>query len=207
MSMAAPARLTRAERQTQTRAALLQAAGEVFVERGFHRASVEAITERAGYTRGAFYSNFSSKHELFSELLQSTVYRAYRLMVEAQLESDEPVPTARESAKTLALIQAEPVGRWMFRLWLELLLEAGRDEQMRRLAVEFWRTNRELIAKLLAKHYEQIGREPPAEPLTLATASIAMDIGLAIQHYVDPEVVPLEVYPEAFGLFDRMTPG
>ncbi|HEV2061514.1 MAG TPA: TetR/AcrR family transcriptional regulator [Solirubrobacteraceae bacterium] len=202
--MASSPRLSRAESQARTRQALLDAASQVFVERGFQRASVEAITERAGFTRGAFYSNFSSKQELFAELLQSTVYRAYREMGEAQLNSDGPIPTGRETAETLARIQAHPDGRWMFRLWLELLLEAGRDEKMRKLAVEFWRSNRELIAELLAKRYEQQGREPPTDPLTLATASIALDIGLAIQHYVDPDVVPLDVYPDAFGLFDEV---
>ena len=202
--MAPAPRLSRAESQARTRQALLDAAAQVFVERGLQRASVEAIAERAGFTRGAFYSNFSSKEELFAELLQSTVYRAYREMAQTQLAGDAPVPSARESAETLARIQAHPDGRWMFRLWLELLLEAGRDEKMRELAVEFWRSNRELIAELLAKRYEQQGRPMPTDPLTLATASIALDIGLAIQHYVDPDVVPLDVYPDAFGLFDAI---
>ena len=75
-----------------------------------------------------------------------------------------PVPTARESAEQLAQIQAHPDGRWMFRLWLELLLEAGRDEKMRELAVEFWRTNRELMAKLAARRFEEQGRAPPLPP-------------------------------------------
>ena len=201
--MAAAPRLSRAESQARTRQLLIEAAAEVFSERGFHRASVEAIAERAGFTRGAFYSNFASKEELFAELLQTTVYAAYRAMGEEQLASDGPLPTARESAKTLAQIQAHPDGRWMFRLWLELLLEAGRNETMRELAAEFWRSNRELIARLVKKRYEQQGRKPPLRPKDMASALIAMDIGLAIQHYVDPDVVPLDVYPEIFGaLFD-----
>ena len=195
--------MTRAESQAQTRRALLDAAAEVFIERGLQGASVEAIAERAGFTRGAFYSNFSSKEELFAELLQSTVYAAYRAMEEAQLASEAPLPTARESAEQLAQIQAHPDGRWMFRLWLELLLEAGRDEKMRALAVEFWRSNRELIAALVEKRHAQLGRDMPLPPTSLATALIAMDIGHAIQHYVDPDTVPLDVYPEIFGaLFD-----
>ena len=205
MSMASTTRLTRSESQARTRQALLTAAGQVFVERGFAGASVEAIAERAGYTRGAFYSNFASKEELFAELLQSTVYAAYRAMEEQQLASDAPLPTARESAKDLARIQAHPDGRWMFRLWLELLLQAGRDERMRELAVEFWRTNRALLAKLVERRFAEAGREPPLRPEMLASALIAMDIGLAIQHYVDPDAVPLDHYPDVFGaVFDEM---
>jgi AcrR family transcriptional regulator len=198
-------RLSRAESRARTREALIRAAGEVFVERGFAGSSVEAIAERAGFTRGAFYANFAGKEELFAEVLQSTVYAAYRAMEEQQLASDAPLPSARESAELLAAIQANPDGRWMFRLWLELLLQAGRSESMRRLAVEFWRTNRGLLAKLTERRFEEVGREPPLDPHVLASALIAMDIGLAIQHYVDPDAVPLDVYPDVFGtLFDSL---
>ncbi|MBS1699429.1 MAG: TetR/AcrR family transcriptional regulator [Actinobacteria bacterium] len=51
-----------------TRARLLDAAAQVFAEEGLDGASVEAVCERAGFTRGAFYSNFESKDELFFEL-------------------------------------------------------------------------------------------------------------------------------------------
>lgn len=56
-------------RREQTRARLLEAAHAVFAEVGMDAASVETICERAGYTRGAFYSNFESKNELFLALV------------------------------------------------------------------------------------------------------------------------------------------
>jgi AcrR family transcriptional regulator len=52
----------------RTRRKLLDAAAQVFAEVGLDAASVEAVCERAGFTRGAFYSNFDSKDELFLEL-------------------------------------------------------------------------------------------------------------------------------------------
>lgn len=52
----------------RTRALLLDAAADVFAEVGLDAASVEAICERAGFTRGAFYSNFESKEELMLAL-------------------------------------------------------------------------------------------------------------------------------------------
>src|SRR5918994_6105633 len=55
-------------RREATRQKLLDAAAQVFAEEGLDAASVEAICERAGFTRGAFYSNFDSKDELFLEL-------------------------------------------------------------------------------------------------------------------------------------------
>lgn len=58
-------------RRENTRARLLDAAAQVFAEIGLEGASVEAICERAGFTRGAFYSNFESKDQLFLALASS----------------------------------------------------------------------------------------------------------------------------------------
>ncbi|MBE1874142.1 TetR/AcrR family transcriptional regulator [Myceligenerans pegani] len=57
-------------RRERTRARLLDAAYTVFARDGIHGASIEAICETAGFTRGAFYSNFGSKEELFLALAE-----------------------------------------------------------------------------------------------------------------------------------------
>jgi AcrR family transcriptional regulator len=198
-------RLSRSERQARTRNDLLEAAARLFVERGFEGASIEAITERAGYTRGAFYSNFGSKAELFAELLQQRAYAAYREMAEASARGRRPSP--RETGEELAAIQADENGRWLFRLWLEMLAHAGRDEQFRVLARGFWSTTRVLSAKAIGDAYAEAGLKPPAPPDRLATAMIAMDIGLALQHFVDPDAVPLSAYPELYdAVFGPLAP-
>jgi AcrR family transcriptional regulator len=198
-------RLTRAEQQAQTRTALIDAAERVFTERGFGGASVEAIAKEAGYTRGAFYSNFESKEELFAELLQRRVYERYREM--AARSAQAPRPTPREVGEQLAAIQEDRDGASFFRLWLELLAHAGRDEEFRKHAREFWRGTRNGSAEALALAFEAAGERPPAPPEQLATAMIALDIGLAIQHFVDPDEVPTSVYPGLYELlFDRHDP-
>jgi len=63
-----PASAMTSRRREATRQKLLDAAAQVFAEEGLDAASVEAICERAGFTRGAFYSNFDSKDALFLEL-------------------------------------------------------------------------------------------------------------------------------------------
>ena len=194
-------RLTRAERRDQTRTELLAAAERVFIARGFEGASIEAITADAGYTRGAFYSNFESKEQLFAELLQERVYSVYRGMAESAVAGARPSP--RETGEQLARIQADEQGRWLFRLWLELLAHAGRDESFRVIAAGFWSANRRLTAEALTNAYAEAGQKPPAKPDRLATAMIAMDIGLALQHFVDPEAAPLDLYPELYELLFR----
>jgi AcrR family transcriptional regulator len=191
-------RLSRAERRDQTRRDLLDAAAHVFIERGFEGASIEAIAEEAGYTRGAFYSNFASKAELFAELLQRRAYTAYRAMAEASVRGEQR--SLRETGEQLAALQDNEDGRWLFRLWLELLAHAGRDEQFRKLAGGFWSSTRKLSAEGIRRAFEEAGATPPAPPERLATAMIAVDIGLALQHFVDSDAVPLTEYPELYEL-------
>src|SRR3954464_13715543 len=57
--------LSRAERREQTRDDLIAAADRAFVEGGFHATSLDQIAAAAGYTKGAVYSNFASKEDLF----------------------------------------------------------------------------------------------------------------------------------------------
>jgi AcrR family transcriptional regulator len=193
-------RLTRAEQQEQTRGALLDAAARVFLERGFAGTSVEAITSEAGYSRGAFYSNFESKEQLFAELLQQRVYERYREMAKEAKAPRGERPSLREVGERLAALQREREGRWLFRLWLELLAHAGRDEQFREIAGAFWHANRAASTEAIAAAFAEQGNSPPAAPDHLASAMIALDIGLAIQHFADPDAVPLELYPELYEL-------
>ncbi|GAA3440588.1 TetR family transcriptional regulator [Planomonospora venezuelensis] len=68
-------RLTRAQQQERTRAAVLAAAREEFAERGYADAKVDRIAERAELTRGAVYSNFPSKRALYLAVLVDSVGR------------------------------------------------------------------------------------------------------------------------------------
>lgn len=68
-------RLTRAQQQERTRAAVLVAAAAEFAAHGFAAAKVDQIAERAELTRGAVYSNFPSKRALYLALLVETVER------------------------------------------------------------------------------------------------------------------------------------
>src|SRR5581483_2473712 len=69
--MAGKSGLTRQEKQARTRHALLDAAAELFTERGFRHVSLDEIAQRAGVTKGAVYSNFADKEELFAAVCMS----------------------------------------------------------------------------------------------------------------------------------------
>ena len=86
-SASSPKRLSRKQKQAETREQLLEAAERVFLRRGLEGSSVEEISAEAGFTRGAFYSNFESKDQLFVELLHERIYRGYRRMLDRVEES------------------------------------------------------------------------------------------------------------------------
>jgi TetR/AcrR family transcriptional regulator, transcriptional repressor of aconitase len=65
------ARLTREQSQAVTRQRILQAAGDVVARDGYDGASVDRIADAAGYSKGAFYSNFASKEDVLNQLLES----------------------------------------------------------------------------------------------------------------------------------------
>lgn len=92
------------KRRENTRARLLEAAALVFAEVGLEGASVEAICERAGFTRGAFYSNFDSKDELFLELA-STVAEQRLASVRGRIEEFVSAGVLNGEADPIELVQ------------------------------------------------------------------------------------------------------
>jgi AcrR family transcriptional regulator len=94
---------TPSARRQETRTRLLDAAIEVFAEEGLQGASVEAVCARAGFTRGAFYSNFSSTEQLFLALLEREFeHRAADLAEKAR----ELEPTLRERSGCISPAEA-----------------------------------------------------------------------------------------------------
>ncbi len=71
------------DRGARTRRRLLEAAEEVFTERGYHDASIVKITEAAGVAQGTFYLYFGSKQEIFSELVLDLNRRVRYALTEA----------------------------------------------------------------------------------------------------------------------------
>jgi len=87
-----------------TRARLLEAAAQVFAEVGLDGASVEAVCERAGFTRGAFYSNFESKDELFL-MLAASVSEVRVSAVRARVEQLTADGALAEGCDPIELVQ------------------------------------------------------------------------------------------------------
>ena len=103
-------RWTRERRLEHTRGVLLDAAEEVFVKRGFGGAALEDIAEAAGYTRGAIYSHFGAKEELFLAVVERHLLRFLNGFedVIGSFESFEDLDVAQFAERWRELTIAEP---------------------------------------------------------------------------------------------------
>lgn len=172
-------------RRTETRARLLTAAAEVFAERGFHGASVEDICERAGFTRGAFYSNFTSKDELVLELsARHTARVVARIHEAAARPAAEPDDVLREVIASLA-DDAPARDRWL-QLTTELSLHALRDPEAR---IAWAEEQRRIRSALVDAVNEAVARRGAALALPtelFVRAAVALVGGAAAQRQLEP---------------------
>lgn len=199
--MARRRRLTREESKALTRMRLIAAAREVFLERGFHGASIEAIAEQAGYTIGALYSNFAGKSELFVAVFEDYVAaraKEVERALGAAVELDDQ--TAGAALQWIEKLDAEP--EW-FPVFIEFWSHAVRDEQLsRRFAISLG-AMRVALGRIVEQRAAEHGLELPLPPEHLGTAIKALGNGIALERLADPDGVPAELFGDILALLVR----
>ena len=186
-------RLSRQESKFQTRERLLEAAAEIFSRRGFHDASVEEVAEEAGFSKGAVYSNFASKEELFLALLDRHLaaelqkVAAQVTLKESQGEAEEAIP-GRSFAD-----QLEENRTWNV-LFHEFVLYALRHPWAQQQLAERYRVARQELSNRLREKYQAEGGLPAFPVEYLAWALLALGGGLALQAYLEPGALPSDLY-------------
>ncbi|GHE08835.1 TetR family transcriptional regulator [Streptomyces alanosinicus] len=138
-------------RRVHTRARILSAAGELFLSAGYARTSIEDICAAAGYTRGAFYSNFATKEDLLLALFDE---QAAERMTElehlaAAAEQLGPEERARRLVEALLRVEAAETG-WIL-LFLEFRLLAARTSELAKRVAVHDRTVTAALAALLER--------------------------------------------------------
>ncbi|MEU7428055.1 TetR/AcrR family transcriptional regulator [Streptomyces sp. NPDC040750] len=152
---AVPGRETRPpRRRAHTRARLLASAERVIVERGYAQTTIEDLCAAAGYTRGAFYSNFRGKDDLVLALFDR--HSADRL---EQLERllDGPGATSAEGVAR-ALLEVDPLERNWILLFLEFRIHAARDPRLTAELDAHDRAVRDALAELLQRCCPAVAR-------------------------------------------------
>lgn len=183
--MSAAKRLTRAQKQVVTRSALLESAADVFARRGYAAATVEEITESAGYSRGAFYSNFDDKEELFLTLIVSRTERNLLDIAAAFQQGRTPEERIRSGGAFLDSMAGRE-RQWCV-LYMEFWARAIRDPKLRRRFSRQYDVWRDGIAAMIEAQYEELGLELDAPARELASGLIALFEGQVLQRLIDPD--------------------
>ena len=195
-------RLTREESRAQTRERLLDAAMELFMKQGIDATSLEDVAETAGYSRGAFYSNFASKDELICEVVDREIQRGQGDM-NAILGQDLPPMERLALIRSYYLNLGCDVENCMF--WTAVRLYAMQNPNVRPRIAKLLSSHYGEIANYIRRVFEELGKEPPAPPEILAFSLLAQAMGLAISQMVDPDLITAEQFQQALSFcFDAL---
>src|SRR4051812_25252396 len=145
-----------------TRDKLFEAAARVFEEQGIGSASIETLAAAAGFTRGAFYSNFKSKEELIIAMLEDHVEQTIRRNLDL-LAQHNNLADFIEALKTMDRSRQDPLGRSPL-LHMEMVLFVARAEKRRPELAKRLRARRKLIADIVAAAAKNNGRNTVLEP-------------------------------------------
>lgn len=181
-------------RRENTRTRLVHASLEVFVEKGIDGVTVDDLVTAAGFTRGAFYSNFSSKEEVFTALFDEVTAE---LIAIANSSVEHAVRTAEESGggritdlddatTMLAVFEGiRPFGRQWYLLYTDAIARSLRDAQMRAaLAVQRERL-RDQIGALLTVRLAASGARSLLAPEDLAQLLMGIFIDLMLREQME----------------------
>lgn len=177
-------RRTREEQRAQTRADLLAAAAEVFARNGYHGTSVDMVAEAAGYTKGAVYSNFQSKEDLFLALLEARLEDSLGSMQDVM---DTAAPEDRPAAfgqRRGEIAQWQP--QW-FMLEAEFELYAARNPEVRDRVAARQRETRGVIEQALQQHIDDLGLKPAYPVEQLARLIVAAGDGMSLMALNNPD--------------------
>jgi AcrR family transcriptional regulator len=200
--MKAKRRLTRQESQQLTRSRLIEAAGEVFLRSGFDAASVEEIAEQAGFSRGAFYSNFSSKDDLVLALLDEHS-RERRGLLEGIFREKQGAHDRFRAAREWYAAQCQP-SKWSV-LKTEFQLRALRNPDLREHLAALWRQEMDAYSTFIAKYFVDADTTAPAQSAVISLALIATSqwLGTFVLTDTDPETARLAAAGSSF-IFDSI---
>jgi AcrR family transcriptional regulator len=174
---------------------LFEAAAQVFEDQGIGGASIEAIAATAGFTRGAFYSNFKSKDELIIAMLEDHVEHAIRRNLDLLAKHDN-LADFLEALRTVDRSRQDPLGRSPL-LHMEMILFVARAEKRRPELAKRLRARRKLVADIVRTALAKSGRNGALNPEWTGAIVLALEDGFRLHRLIDPETTPQDSFLRA----------
>jgi AcrR family transcriptional regulator len=179
-------RLSRAEQNDRNRALLLAAARRVFLERGYYAASLDQIADEAGFSKGAVYSRFTSKADMFLALLENRI--AERAEQNAELAGE--LAGTGNFAAVIDLAERAERGAPGWRLLVtEFRVHAARDPELNGRYAPLHARAVDGVAQVLATVSKDGAEGLPFPPRQLAELMLTIETGRALEQIADPEAL------------------
>ena len=194
--------LTRERRKQATRDHLLASAERLFIERGFHAASIDDIARAAGFTKGAVYAHFKNKEEMFIALTE----RRWDEQLARVRTALDTLATSSADQRSVSFVDLTRDLLWDDPGWQLLALEfnvyAARNPSAQHRLSERHRVDQSMLATLLAQDLAKRGVDPPISPHTLAGVLLAFFNGISLKHTTIPDHDDNVVLSAAIDLID-----
>ena len=188
-------RLSRAEQNERNRALVLEAARRVFLNRGYHTATLDEIADEAGFSRGVVQSRFGNKADLFLALLEERIAEraAQNARLAEGLSGAEGMRVLREHAARRNRAELD----WGL-LLIEFRVHAARDPDLSRRYAALHACTRQALAGVITDVYRCAGQPPPFPPQEMAQLILTVEAGIRLEQAADP------AGPESPAAFERL---
>jgi AcrR family transcriptional regulator len=180
---------------------LFEAAARVFEDQGIGGASIEAIAAAAGFTRGAFYSNFKSKDELIIAMREDHVEQSIRRNLDL-LDKHKNLEDFIDALKTIDRSHQDPLARSPL-LHMEMILFVARAEKRRPDLAKRLRARRKLIVDIVETTLKNNGKNESLNPTWTGAIVLALEDGFRLHRLIDPETTPADSFLRAIGDLQR----
>ena len=169
-------------KRLETRRELVAAALEVVARDGFHGATVNAIAQRAGFSTGAVYANFSGKDELFLAVFEEHM-RWFGDQVAQVTEAAEPAAAIEYAAGMMSHDRSQ------FLVFVEFWTYAVRRPVLRRRLAARLTEMRTIVVRALEERERRTGSSSGLPLETIALLGLAVGRGLTLERFVDPDAI------------------
>lgn len=171
-------------RGEETRSNILAAAAAGFAEQGYDATGVAEICRRAEVSKGAFYYHFSSKQDLFLELLERWLTVLDDQLQEVRTEEASIPEELLDMAGTIR--QVFQVAEEQLPIFLEFWTKAAHDPAIWEATIAPYRRYRAFFANMIGSGVTE-GTLRPVDPDTAARVIVSLAVGLVVQGLLDTE--------------------
>lgn len=174
--------LSRNEKQVQTRQHLIEAGFALISEYGYNAVSIRNLSKQAGYTQGAFYSNFNNKEAFLLELMELQ-------FAKENLQLQEIFTSAPSNTEQLI----NSLRQWLtafftndewLKISIELQLFAARDLTFAEEYQKVWKTHQQEITKIMKQFFSLMQMAEPDDYDCIVIELVSLSYGLALQYMI-----------------------